>query len=87
MPAENNQSIEEQIKELSGSYGLDPILSIKTTCFVMNWSRTTHWREVKAKRFPKPVQTSSGRKGHFASTVRAKQRELKKAHGLDTELT
>lgn len=65
--------------------GLDPILSISQTCRIMGWSRTTHWREVRAGRFSTPVPISPRRKGHFTSTVRKKQEEIKRQHKSEME--
>ena len=47
------------------------VLSIKVVADRLGCSRTTLWREIKAKRFVRPLRISPGRVGFLESDVNA----------------
>jgi prophage regulatory protein len=54
---------------------LDPFLSTEAVTGFTGFSRQTLWREVKAGRFPKPVQLTPQRQGWLQSEVQKWQRD------------
>ena len=61
---------------------LDQIIRPKELVQRRRISRTTLWRQVKAGKFPKPVQLTSTTIGFFQSDIARHDAELRAAAGL-----